>query len=301
MKKPVSLVLSCGGARGLAHIGIIEMLLKHDYEIKSIAGSSIGAIIGGFYAAGKLDVYKKWVACLERIDIIKLMDFTFSPQGFIRGEKVFKELELLIQDCDIKDLPIPFAAVATDLVNNQEVVFKEGSLFKAIRASAAIPTILKPVIIDGKEYVDGGVLNPVPIEHVKRHADDLLVVVNVNSPVSCQEPHNIEIVEKGSSNKNKIDFLRKKWGIRFIEKKQPLSKKLGFFDLLVKSIDVMQDRLTEVLLEKHQPDILVEISRNSCNTFDFYKANELIDLGKESFETAYKKYLDKIDILTLSE
>ena len=296
MKKPVSLVLSCGGARGLAHIGVIEILEKYGFEIKSIAGSSIGAIIGGFYAAGKLDVYKKWVASLERIDIIKLMDFTFSPQGFIRGEKVFKELELLIQDCDIKDLPIPFSAIATDLINNKEVVFNEGSLYKAIRASAAIPTIMKPVIIDHKEFVDGGVLNPVPIEHVQRFPNDILVVVNVNAPIEYHLPNSCNLTEKENSNKNKIDFLRKKWGIRFIEKKQPISKKLGFFDLLVKSFDVMQDRLTDVLLEKHQPDILVEISRNTCNTFDFYKANEMIDLGKESFKKAYENYQDKVNI-----
>ncbi|MGI9543058.1 MAG: patatin-like phospholipase family protein [Cyclobacteriaceae bacterium] len=139
MSKSIALVLSSGGARGVAQIGVIEELENRGIKINAIAGSSMGALIGGLYAAGKLPIYKEWVCRMTRMDVFDLVDFTFSTQGFIRGDRVFKEMKKLIDDCNIEDLDIPFAAVASNLKNHQEIVFTKGSLYRALRASMAIP------------------------------------------------------------------------------------------------------------------------------------------------------------------
>ena len=165
MSKSVALVLSSGGARGVAHIGVIEGLLEGGYKIESISGSSMGAVVGAVYAAGKLPNFKEWISNLDKIDVFKLMDFTLSTQGFVRGEKVFNELKKFIGDRNIEDLSIPISIIATDIVGKKEVVFQKGELFTALRASAAIPSVLKPSIIDGIELVDGGLYNPIPISH----------------------------------------------------------------------------------------------------------------------------------------
>jgi NTE family protein len=162
-KKTISLVLGSGGARGYAHIGVIEELLEHGYEIKSISGSSMGALIGALYACGKLQVYKEWVLALDLLDVAKLIDFSFTGTGVIQGDKVFHVIEEMIGDIMIEDLPIPFTAVATDLIKQKEVWIQKGRLVDAIRASIAIPTVFTPKKITERYLIDGGVLNPLPI------------------------------------------------------------------------------------------------------------------------------------------
>lgn len=286
MSQKVALVLSSGGARGLAHIGVIESLQENGYEITSIAGSSIGAVVGAFYAAGKLPEYKEWVTHLERLDVFNLIDFTFSVQGFIKGEKVFKTLEKIIPDQPIEDLRIPFAAVTTDIKNKKENVFTSGSMYTAIKASVAIPTVIKPVTINGIEYVDGGVTNPIPIDHVKRNEGDILVVSNVNAIVPYKKSARQVQIEKQESERynQRIQAFLADWS-----KKLPgassVDKKLGFFDILNESIDLMQDKLTSLLLEKHKPDMLINISRDCASTFEFYRAKELIEIGRAASKT----------------
>ena len=143
-KKTVSLVLGSGGARGYAHIGVIKELIKNDYEIKTISGSSMGALIGGLYAAGKLDEYEQWILGFDVMDILKLVDFSFSRNGMINGDRVFDKIEEMIGDIKIEDLPISFTATATDILNRKEVWLQKGSLKDAIRASIAIPTVFTP-------------------------------------------------------------------------------------------------------------------------------------------------------------
>ncbi len=279
MSKKVALVLSSGGARGLAHIGVIEELEAQGYEITSIAGSSMGAVVGAFYACGKLKEYKKWAINLDRYDVFKLIDFTFSVQGFVKGEKVFNTLQSVIPDCKIEDMRIPFAAVVTDIHSKKEVVFTTGSMYQAVKASVAIPTVIKPVTIDGVEYIDGGVTNPIPIDHVKRHQGDILVVSNVNAMIPFEKKTINSDVKLEESYNEKIQSFITKWG-KLLPGSSDVSKKLGFFDILNESIDLMQDRLTSLLLEKHHPDILINISREISSTFDFYKAKRLIEIGK---------------------
>jgi len=181
MEKNISLVLGSGGARGYAHIGVIEVLEDYGYEIQSIAGSSMGALIGGLYACGKLNTYKEWVLTLDVLDVLKLLDFTIGKISFIKGDKIFNIIADMIGEYNIEDLPIAFSAVATDLTTQKEVWLQRGSLSTAIRASIAIPTIFTPVEIKNKILVDGGILDPVPIGPTLSDMNDLTVAVNLNS------------------------------------------------------------------------------------------------------------------------
>jgi len=288
MSQKVALVLSSGGARGLAHIGVIEALEEKGYEITSVSGSSMGAVVGAFYACGKLKEYKEWALNLDRYDVFKLIDFTFSVQGFVKGERVFKTLKTIIPDQNIEDMRIPFAALVTDIKAKTQEVFRTGSMYQAIKASVAIPTVIKPVVINGREYIDGGVTNPIPIEHVYRTEGDILVVSNVNAIMPFVKIKESPVLEAESATYNqKIQAFINGWG-KLLPGNTETEKKLGFFDLLNESIDLMQDKLTSLLLEKYKPDLLVNISREACSTFEFYKAKEMIELGKDLFEAAYQ-------------
>jgi NTE family protein len=280
MKKQVSLVLSSGGARGIAHIGVIEELEKQGFEIKSIAGTSMGALVGGMYATGELDVYKKWMCSLDKMDVFNLIDFTFSTNGIMKGDKILREMKRKIPDRNIEDLSIPFVAIATDISNEQDVVFNRGSLYDAIRASISIPTVFTPFVKDESYIVDGGVLNPIPINRVQRFDDDILVVVNVNARVPNIKPpipENNNHEEKRYSKYintviNKLNY--------FIPKHE--TDKLGYFSLLNKTTGLMLHQISLMTLEKYQPDILINISRDSFGTYDFYKSEKLIEAGKNA-------------------
>ncbi len=285
--KNIALVLSSGGARGIAHIGVIEVLEENDFAITSIAGASIGALIGGFYASGQLEKYKKWICNLDKIDVLKLIDFTFSKQGFIKGDKLFNKLREIIDDYKLESLDIPFCAVATDIKKQEEYIFRSGSMFDAIRASIAIPTVLHPVYKEKQMLVDGGVLNPIPIDLVKRHDNDHLVAVNLNAIIDYEKP---ELDEK---SENKTALLQEKIIKPIQEKIQSFlpeshksQPKLGLFDLMNKSFDLTQDKLSKYILEKYPPDLLVDISRQACSTFEFYRANEMIAEGRRACKQA---------------
>jgi NTE family protein len=280
MNKSVALVLSSGGARGVAHIGIIEGLLEEGYEISSISGSSMGAVVGGVYAAGKLPEFKKWISNLDKIDVFKLMDFTFSSQGFVRGDKVFNEMKKFVSDCNIEELNIPLSIIATDITNNKEVVFQSGKLFTALRASAAIPSVLKPSYINGIEHVDGGVCNPIPIAHVLRIKNDILVVSDVNANVIST------MTQPEPKQLSKFSELIEKWNGFFPGEQK--TKRLSYFDLIANSIDMMQDQISDHILERNKPDIVVRISRNTSGTFEFYRSSALIEHGKQEIKRAIK-------------
>lgn len=280
MGKSVALVLSSGGARGVAHIGVIEALLEEGYTITSIAGSSMGAVVGGVYAAGKLEEYKDWICNLDKIDVFKLMDFTLSFQGFVRGEKVFNEMKKFIEDRNIEDLAIPLSIIATDIINKKEVVFTSGPLYTALRASAAIPSVLKSSIIDGVELVDGGLINPIPINHVKKSKDTLVVVSDANANVTST------MVKTAPKPTGKLADYIDKWNSFFPENNK--SKRLSSFDIIAASIDLMQDKISDHIIEVHKPDILVKVSRDVCGTFEFYRSAEVIEYGKSQFKQALK-------------
>jgi NTE family protein len=178
----VSLVLGSGGARGYAHIGAIEELCAQGFDIRSVAGSSMGALIGGVYAAGKLDEYRDWVKALQRLDVLRMLDWTFTGGGLIKGDRIVDRLKDLIGDITIEELPLSYTAVAVDLLAQREVWFSRGSLFDAIRASIAIPTVFRPHHYQGRTLVDGGLLNPVPITPTLRDLTDCTIAIDVNAP-----------------------------------------------------------------------------------------------------------------------
>jgi NTE family protein len=178
----ISLVLGSGGARGYAHVGVIEELLAQGYVIRSIAGSSMGALVGGVYAAGKLGEYRDWVASLQKLDVLRMMDWSWRGGGLIKGERIIGALKDLVGEIDIENLPIPYTAVAVDIDAEREVWFSQGSLFEAIRASISIPTVFRPHYYQGRRLVDGGLLNPVPITPTLRDLTDYTIAVDVNAP-----------------------------------------------------------------------------------------------------------------------
>lgn len=281
MKQIVSLVLSGGGARGIAHIGVIEELEKQGYEIGSIAGTSMGSVVGGVYALGKLETFKNWLLSLDKMKVFNLVDFTFSSQGLVQGDKVFNKMKEFISDKNIEDLKIPYAAVAVDLLKKEEVIFTQGSLYKAIRASVAIPSVLTPVRSEKALLVDGGVLNNIPVNHVRRIPGDLLIAVNVNADIPVFKPSvsNKEAMEKHTIYQEKMKGFQSQ-----LKKVLPENNNehLGYFELVNRTINLMTNTIAQIVIEKNPPDILINVSHNSCGTYDFYKAEELVEIGRHA-------------------
>jgi len=276
----IQLVLGSGGARGMAHIGVIESLENDGHTIVEVVGCSMGAVVGGIYAAGYLREYKEWLLNLNRNMVLKLLDFTITKQGFVRGEKVFEAILNIIGPQNIEDLKIPFTAIATDMQHRKEVVFKHGDLFHALRASISIPGIFTPDREDDTILVDGGVLNPLPLNLVSHREDCLLVAVNINARDAVHEKEESEVTETTQKEKKGWSLFPLGLG------RKNLSATLSLVDLLQISYDFTQDRLTDMMLEVYKPDLLIDIPRTSCGTFEFYKAREIIDLGKQSYDLA---------------
>ena len=287
--KTVSLVLGSGGARGLAHIGIINWLEEHNYKIVSVSGSSIGALIGGVYALGKLDEYEHWVRAISATDIVKLLDFSFSRDGFVRGEKIISTLKELTGDSLIEDLPIPFIAVASDVVREREVWLKNGSLFDAIRASISLPLFFEPAEINGDKLLDGGILNPVPIAPTFNDDSDITVAVNLGGkpdPAFRMPELTTEEDEDEDDFSAKVaDFVRS----LDISKKVAATDTVSMLDIANRTFDAMQSAIARQQLAAYPPDIQLVIPNNVCNTLEFDRAPEMIQLGYELAERELAK------------
>ncbi len=293
--KSLSLVLGSGGARGLAHIGVIDVLVESGYRIESIAGSSMGALVGGIYAMGKLDVYRDWVCALDRGDVLKLLDFSFGAPGLIKGDRIMEVMRKLIGDCRIEDLPIAFTAVASDLDARREIWIDQGPLFDAIRASIAIPTLLTPARYEGRLLVDGGLLNPVPIAPTLRDGTDLTIAVNLAGHF---DPDLSEEAEEPLQLDGELDKYRA--AIRgFVDKvaakitdetHEDEPAELGMLEVLNRSFDMMQGAVSRLKLAAHHPDLLIEIPRNTCQTYEFYRAREVIAVGRRQAERALREF-----------
>ncbi|MGJ7027453.1 patatin-like phospholipase family protein [Petrimonas sulfuriphila] len=283
MKQNVALVLSSGGSRGLTHIGVINELVKQGFQITSVSGSSIGSVIGGLYAMGKLHEYTEWVSTFNKMDIWGFMDFTLTTNGLLKGERVFDKMKTFIPDMNIEDMPIPFAAVATDILHEKEVVFTKGSFYEAARASIAIPAVFTPVKYTDTILVDGGVLNPIPIEHVLRKNGDILIVVNLYGEKKVDIPK-----EKNTYN----GYLNRLMNalLTLISTGDKSSK--GYYSLLSSTTSAMIHKIAKMSIEKHKPDIIINIPYDAANTFDFYRAKELIELGESAAKEAIINYLE---------
>ncbi|MFA5850007.1 MAG: patatin-like phospholipase family protein [Bacteroidales bacterium] len=287
MEKTVSLVLSSGGARGVAHIGVIEELERQGFKINSIAGSSMGALVGGVYASGNLQVFREWMCDLDKKTVFNLVDFALSTNGLVKGNKVIKELKKIIPDLNIEDLPLNFTAVATDIKNKKEVLFETGSLYEAIRASISIPTVFKPCMVEGMVLIDGGVLNPLPINRIKRNNNDLLIAVDVNSPVLFEKYVAVKKTSTKEIELNYFTFLMNK-GFSFLPKISDMQ--LNYFTLLSQTASLMIQQISALTIEIQQPDILIKIPMNSYGPFHFYKSEEIIKAGELATRKALEEF-----------
>ncbi|HEX7079739.1 MAG TPA: patatin-like phospholipase family protein [Gammaproteobacteria bacterium] len=284
-----SLVLGAGGARGLAHVGVIRCLEDNGYEIRYISGSSMGALVGGIFAAGKLDAFADWVVALQRLDVLRLLDWSLSGGALFKGERIIRVLEALVGDRVIEELPIGFTAVATELSTGREMWLNRGSLFDAIHASIAVPTIFAPVPRDGLVLVDGGIVNPVPVAPTLNAHTDVTVAVDLNAPDETVVP-----VRLGSSSEPRVGDGTRQSILRFLDAILPPSDqapatRMGFYDLAARSMDAMQRTITQLKLASYAPSLVIRIPGNLCGFFDFYRAKELIDFGYERTERALER------------
>jgi len=276
--KTVSLVLGSGGARGLAHIGVIHWLEGNGYVIRSISGSSIGALIGGIYAAGRLDEYEQWVRAITKLHIIKLLDLSWGTSGLVKGDKIINTLVGLVGKQLIEDLPIHFTAVATDLKGQKEVWIKSGGLFDAIRASMSIPLFFTPFRHNGVDLIDGGVLDPVPVAPTIGDGTDLTIAVNLGGPAdSLESPSN-----ERSAPLSHASLLHERIS-HFINHQRSetssIGRDWGAYDIAIQAFDAMQNYIARQKLAAYPPDIVINIARNACRTLEFDRASEMIDLG----------------------
>lgn len=279
--RTVSLVLGSGGARGHAHLGVIAAIEERGLSIRSLAGTSMGAIIGGIYAAGKLDTYVEWAGKLSKTDVVRLLDFSFTWTSIFRGEKIFDVLKDLIGDHQIEDLDTAFTAVATSIEDQREVWINKGPLFRAIRASSAVPGVFAPVEHDGRTLVDGGLVNPIPIAPTLHDSTDLTIAVNLNAinesyRSSRETGGTVRPAEKDGYRTAISRFLDELIKTDAKERKAPDAA-----DLLTRSIDIMQGSIARLKLAAYTPDKIVAIPRNAASFFDFHRAREMSELGYE--------------------
>ncbi|MGA9335991.1 MAG: patatin-like phospholipase family protein [Rudaea sp.] len=348
----VSLVLGSGGARGYAHIGAIEELLAQGYDIRCIAGSSMGALVGGVYAAGKLDAYRDWVLTLQRFDVLRMLDWTFRGGGLIKGNRIIEKLRELIGDVRIEDLPLSYTAVAVDLRAQREVWFSRGSLFEAIRASIAIPAVFRPHHYQGRTLVDGGLLNPVPVTPTLRDLTDCTIAVDVNAPAQTRSdggllhpaaaeltpiddgssdpghesdvaarsslaqsnafateldtnefvtdeglanesaPGESAIIELPTIKRSYRQVVADFFGRLKVRRgdKPALSADPGLLEAFALSLDAVQETVTRFKLAAQPPDLLVSIPRTACAFYEFHRAAELVELGRERTRAALRNF-----------
>lgn len=304
--KRVALVLGAGGARGIAHVGVIEAIEARGYQVAGIAGASMGALVGGIYAAGRLQEYSDWARGLQRSDVLRLLDFVYGFPGLIRGDRVIGALRELVGEHLIEELPLPYVAVATDLASQREVWLTRGKLFDAIRASIAIPMIFTPAHVDGRELVDGGLLSPVPIAATRAMHVDRVIAVDVNGPVRWMnpalEPRHEEI---HASHGDEDEPLQEAGSGGLRERMASIwegiastvtpgregsgngsAKSRGVMDLMSRSLDTMQAHMARVQLAQDPPDLLIQMSREVATFYEFWRAAELVDAGRAAAEKA---------------
>lgn len=280
--KTVSLVLGSGGARGMAHIGVIQCLQDKGYRIQYISGSSIGALVGGIYAAGKLDEYASWVSELDKADVLRLLDWSFARGGIFKGEKIIGVLKELVGDRNIEDMSIGFTAVATDLNSEREIWFNRGPLFDAIRASIAVPMVFEPIVSGERLLVDGGLINPVPIAPTLNNDSRLMIAVDLNTEPEGHLSADVSRLQTQSAD-TKNEYRLKL--VKFIESMFPAESEKrpdevpDIFDLMMRSMDAMQTTIARFRQAAYKPDIPINIPRDKCRFFEFYRARELIEFG----------------------
>ena len=307
MGKNVALVLGSGGARGLAHIGAIEALEERGYTITSIAGCSMGSIIAGMYAAGQLKEAKEWFLSVDKQLILRMMDINLlSGNSLVKGQRIIAELEKVVPDRPLEQLNIPCTIVASDMMSTEEVVFRTGSLFGAVRASISIPLFFAPVQMGDRLLIDGGILNPLPLHVVGRTKGDMLVAVDISGkdkmPLNLEMPDPIDVEGKLEELHTKGISVPKSWELqlRVLGKRvdgirqrraSDIGRKFSFVSMLDRMSDMQIQQNTLLSLQLTPPDVHAVMRQYAYNTFDFDKAEQIIADGKRIMNEA----LDKVE------
>ncbi|MBR7744604.1 patatin-like phospholipase family protein [Phycicoccus sp. BSK3Z-2] len=310
MGRRVALALGAGGARGYAHIGAIQVLRERGHEVVAVAGTSMGALVGGLAAAERLDAYTEWVTGLSQFDVWRLLDMNVGGGGAIRAERVFSRVGEILEGRLIEDCAIPFTAVATDLDHRREVWFQRGPMATAIRASVAIPSLVTPIVVDGRLLVDGGLMNPVPIEPTAAAPSDLTVAVSLQgghrhgvlrehaSPVRTASgivgpvralTHRLAARRAGAVAEGAAETDVGAAGSPETPEAPdhtPAPKDLQSAEIFNRSFDTMAALITRYRMASNPPDVLVTVPTDACRTMDFHRAAEMIALGRELTEKA---------------
>ncbi|HEY1133838.1 MAG TPA: patatin-like phospholipase family protein [Nocardioides sp.] len=309
----VALALGSGGARGYAHLGALRELRARGCDVVTVAGTSMGAVVGALAAAGRDDDFAAWATGLRQRDVIRLMDFKLSAPGAVAADRLLNAIGDLFGDADIEDLPVPFTAVATDLGSRREVWFQRGPLLPAVRASIAIPGLFTPVMINGRLLVDGGLLNPVPIDPTTAVPADLTVAVSLLG--RREHPG-----RQAPSQESAAPQRREEWRDRLrrtvasvtgrdehpdhadhalegheaepalepvaaaeppIGGIDPLPKDLRLTDVTGQAFEAMQGLVHRYRQAAFPADITVDVPVDACRTLDFHRASEMIELGQK--------------------
>ncbi len=281
-QKDVALVLSSGGARGLVHIGVIEELEEQGYHISSIAGASMGALIGGVYAAGKLAEFREWMKGIDKRKMVELTDFSLSINHLVKGNRIIDAIKEIVPDTPIENLPIPYCAVATDWETGREVTFRKGSLFGAIRASISLPAYYEPVRINGMVLIDGGIVNPLPLNRVARKKGDLLVGVDVSGHDYQGQNALQNFIEQRRKKDKSLSQL-------ILNKLLPDNLDFNYYTLLSRTSSIMIRQNSKLMVQLTHPDMLIDIQLNRYGGFDYDKSEKLINFGHHYAQKAIEK------------
>jgi len=303
--KRVALALGSGGARGYAHIGVIEELRDRGYEIVGIAGSSMGALVGGLQAADRLDEFADWAKSLTQRAVLRLLDPSISAAGVLRAEKILDAVRDILGDVTIEELPIPYTAVATDLLSGKSVWLQRGPVDAAIRASIAIPGVIIPHVFDGRLLADGGILDPLPMAPIAAVNADLTIAVSLAGSEAGGRYEPTETEPRATT-----EWLTRMWRSTTalfertgavpdesaedfvdVSREEPVPR-LGSFEVMNRTIDIAQAALARHTLAAYPPDVLIEVPRSVCRSLEFYRAAEVIDVGRE-LATAVLDELEK--------
>lgn len=300
MAKRVALALGSGGARGYAHIGVINELRDRGYEVVGIAGSSMGALVGGLFAAGALNEFTQWATTLTGPAVLRLLDPSISAAGVFRAGKILDAVRDILGEVTIQDLPMPYTAVTTDLIAGKSVWLQRGPLDEAIRASIAIPGVIAPHVLDGRILADGGILDPLPIAPIAAANADLTIAVSVSgmdTEVTDERPTRERLNRLWRSTSALLDRLgagATPFDISELEPDEPGAvdefsdaergtaiPKLRSFAVMMRTIDIAQAALARHQMAAYPPDVLIEVPRTACRSLDFHRAAEVIELGHE--------------------
>ncbi|MDT5023269.1 MAG: hypothetical protein QOC88_3533 [Mycobacterium sp.] len=300
----VALALGSGGARGYAHIGVIDELHARGYQIVGIAGSSMGALVGGLQAADRLDEFADWARSLTQRAILRLLDPTLTAAGVLRAEKILDAVRDILGESTIEELPIPYTAVATDLLAGKSVWLQRGPVDEAIRASIAIPGVIAPYAIDGRLLADGGILDPLPMAPIAAVNADLTIAVSLSGSETGEEPEpepksSSEWLNRVLSSTSALfdsptaRSVLSRFGAAGPEDAdagdepasdysvdEPEVPRLGSFEVMNRTIDIAQAALARHTLAAYPPDLLIEVPRSACRSLEFHRAAEVIEVGR---------------------